>query len=122
MRFLYFFDQTFLGLRLGNLVPARENLVSDILAGDRKSINLYLQCIYSYSALLGTQRTCLLLVNTAGLYLRNIYIVFLGWALKGTVYRQGCGGQKSVLINCAVVNILLFILMRRHYKRSLKPI
>ena len=38
------FDQTFQGLGLGTLFPARESLVSDIPAGDGKSINLYLQC------------------------------------------------------------------------------
>jgi len=43
-RFLDFSDQTFLGLGLGKLFPARESLVSDILAGDGKSLNLYLQC------------------------------------------------------------------------------
>jgi len=32
---------------LGKLFPARESLVSDIPAGDRKSLNLYLQCMYS---------------------------------------------------------------------------
>jgi len=39
-----FFDQTFQGLGLGKLFPARESLVSDIPAGDRKLLNLYLQC------------------------------------------------------------------------------
>jgi len=43
MRFLDFFDQTFQGLGLGKLFPARESLVSDILAGDGKLLNLYLQ-------------------------------------------------------------------------------
>jgi len=33
------FDQTFQGLGLGKLFPARESLVSDILAGDGKSLN-----------------------------------------------------------------------------------
>jgi len=36
--------KTLQGLGLGKLFPARESLVSDILAGDRKSLNLYLQC------------------------------------------------------------------------------
>ena len=36
-----FFYQTFQGLGLGKLIPARESLVSDIPAGDRKSLNLY---------------------------------------------------------------------------------
>jgi len=35
-----YFDQTFQGLGLGKLFPARESLVSDILAGDRKSLDL----------------------------------------------------------------------------------
>jgi len=39
-----FFDQTFQGLELGRLFPARESLVSDIPAGDGKSPNLYSQC------------------------------------------------------------------------------
>jgi len=34
MRLLDVFDQTFLGLELGKLFPARESLVSDIPAGD----------------------------------------------------------------------------------------
>ena len=38
------FDQTFQGLGLGTLFPARESLVSDILAGDGKSLCIYLQC------------------------------------------------------------------------------
>jgi len=38
------FDQTFQGLGLGTLFPARESLVIDIPAGDGKSLNLYLQC------------------------------------------------------------------------------
>ena len=45
------FDYTFQGLVLGKLFPARESLVNDIPAGDRKSLNLYLQCtlyIYMY--------------------------------------------------------------------------
>jgi len=41
------FDQTFQGLVLGTLFPARESLVSDIPAGDRKSLNLYSQCKFS---------------------------------------------------------------------------
>jgi len=44
-RFLDSFDQTFLGLGLGKLFPARESLVSDIPAGDGKSLGLYLQCV-----------------------------------------------------------------------------
>jgi len=36
-----FFDQIFLGLEFGKLFPARESLVSDMPAGDRKSLNLY---------------------------------------------------------------------------------
>jgi len=39
-----YFDQTFLGLGLGKLFPARESLVSDILAGDGNPVNLFLQC------------------------------------------------------------------------------
>jgi hypothetical protein len=39
-----FFYQTFHGPGLGKLFPARASLVSDISAGDRKSLNLYLQC------------------------------------------------------------------------------
>jgi len=38
------FDQTFQGLGLGTLFPARESLVSEIPAGEGKSLNLYLQC------------------------------------------------------------------------------
>jgi len=38
------FDQTFLGLGLSKLFPARENLVSDIPAGDGTPLNLFLQC------------------------------------------------------------------------------
>jgi len=33
------FDQTFLGLGLGKLFPARESLVSEILAGDGSTAN-----------------------------------------------------------------------------------
>ena len=40
-----FCDQTFQGLGLGTLFPAGESLVSDIPAGDGKSLNLYLQCM-----------------------------------------------------------------------------
>jgi len=40
-RFLDFFYQIFLGLGLGKLFPTRESLVSDIPAGDKKSLNLY---------------------------------------------------------------------------------
>jgi len=43
-----FFDQTFRGLGLGRLFPATESLVSDIPAGDGKSLNLYLQCTLPY--------------------------------------------------------------------------
>jgi len=43
-RFLDFSDQTFQGLGLGTLFPARESLVSDIPAGEGKLLNLYLQC------------------------------------------------------------------------------
>ena len=43
MRFLDYFYQTFQGLGLGKLFPAWESLVSDIPAGDGKSLNLYLQ-------------------------------------------------------------------------------
>jgi len=39
----FFVDQTFQGLGLGKLFPARERLVSDIPAGAGKSFNLYLQ-------------------------------------------------------------------------------
>jgi len=39
-----YFDQTFLGLGLGKLFSARESLVSDILAGDRKTATPFLQC------------------------------------------------------------------------------
>jgi len=35
---------------MGTLFPARESLVSDILAGDRKSLNLYLQCTHCKQA------------------------------------------------------------------------
>jgi hypothetical protein len=42
MRFPDFFDQTFLGL--GKLFMARESLVCDILAGDRNTAKLFLQC------------------------------------------------------------------------------
>jgi len=38
------FDQTSQGPGLGQLFGARECLVSDIPAGDGKSLNLYLQC------------------------------------------------------------------------------
>jgi len=38
------FDQTFLGLGLGTLFPARESLISEIPAGDGNPLNLYLQC------------------------------------------------------------------------------
>ena len=38
------YDQTLLGLGFGRLFPARESLVSDILAGDGNLINLFLQC------------------------------------------------------------------------------
>jgi len=41
----FFFDQTFQGLGFGTLFPAREILVSDIPAGDGKSLKLYLHCI-----------------------------------------------------------------------------
>jgi len=37
-----FFYQTFLGLELGKLFPARESLVSDILAGDRNTAKPFL--------------------------------------------------------------------------------
>jgi len=39
-----FFDQTFLGLELGTLPPARESLLSDIPAGDGNIAKLSLQC------------------------------------------------------------------------------
>jgi len=44
MRLLDFLDQIFQGLGLGKLFLARESLVSDIPAGDGKSLNLCLQC------------------------------------------------------------------------------
>jgi len=39
------FEQTFLGLGLGKLFPVREILVSDILAGNGNTLNLFLQCM-----------------------------------------------------------------------------
>jgi len=42
--FWIFFDQTFLGLELGSLFPARESLVGDIPAGDGNIAKLVLQC------------------------------------------------------------------------------
>jgi len=42
------FHQIFQGVGLGALFPARESLVSDIPAGDGKSLNLYLQCNYHH--------------------------------------------------------------------------
>jgi len=44
-----FVDQTFLGLGLGTLFPARESLVSDIPAGDGNIAKLFLQCTYLIS-------------------------------------------------------------------------
>jgi len=41
--------QTFLGLGLGKLFPARESLVSDIPAGYGKLLNIYLQCWFIWS-------------------------------------------------------------------------
>jgi len=41
-------NQTFLGLRLGKLFPARESLVSDIPAEDRNTANPFLQCTVLY--------------------------------------------------------------------------
>ena len=38
------FDQTFLGLGLGKIFPARESLVSDIPAGNGNIVKLFLQC------------------------------------------------------------------------------
>jgi len=46
-RFLDFFYQTFLGLELGTLFPARESLVRDIPAGDGNIAQLNLQCPFS---------------------------------------------------------------------------
>jgi len=37
----FFFKQTFLGLELGTLFPARESLISDIPAGDGNITKLF---------------------------------------------------------------------------------
>jgi len=39
------FHQTFLGLELGTLFPARESFVSDIPAGDGNIAKLFLKCV-----------------------------------------------------------------------------
>ena len=39
------FDQTLMGLELGQLFPTRESLVSYILAGDGNTAKPFLQCI-----------------------------------------------------------------------------
>jgi len=50
------FDQTFLGLELGTLFPARESMVSDIPAGDRNVAKLFLQAsVASYSSSFHTE-------------------------------------------------------------------
>jgi len=44
----FFLDQTLQGLAMGKLFLARGSLVCDILAGDGKSLNLYLQCTFYF--------------------------------------------------------------------------
>jgi len=43
----FFFDQTFLGLGLGKLFPARESLVSDIPAGDGNTAQPFFYRVHS---------------------------------------------------------------------------
>jgi len=76
------FDQTFLGLGLGKSFPARESLVSDIPAGDRNPINLFLQCIQFHSWILKSY---------------NLYLVFIGELGRSRIF---------LCSNCLLVNPL----------------
>jgi len=60
------FDQTFQGLGLGQLFPARESLLCDIQAGDGKSLDLYLQCIglFYRGCRSGSGSACILLLDS----------------------------------------------------------
>jgi len=86
-RFLDFFDQTFLGLELSGLFPARESLVSDIPAEDENIAKpfFYSACNITRNALLLYSEKC-----------TTCNMVILDWSSEKYIYNLMVRGPKDM--------------------------